>query len=148
MKPQRCRGDLIVIAIPVRAMIHGVTRPTVYRVLLGVLAGALILLSAGCATTPQKPPPSVEDIVQMSEQGVPPEQIVQRIRESRAVYRLPASELAKLKSRGVPDAVLDYMQQTYLDDERRRAYYQAGPYWGLYGYWWGPPPVIIVHRHR
>jgi hypothetical protein len=129
-------------------MIHGVTSLTAYRVLQGVLASALLLLISGCATTPLKPPPSVAEIVQMSQEGVAPEQIVQRIRESRAVYRLPASELAKLKSRGVADAVLDYMQQTYLDDERRRAYYQAGPYWGPYGYWWGPPPLVIVHRRR
>jgi hypothetical protein len=111
-----------------------------------MFAGLFVLLCSGCATTPRQPPPGLEEIVQMSQQGVAPEDIIEQMRASRAVYRLPASELAKLKERGVPDVVLDYMQQTYLEDERRRAYYQAGPYWGPYGYWWGPPPVIIVHK--
>jgi hypothetical protein len=110
---------------------------------------AVLLLSA-CAMAPRRPPLGIEEIVQMSQQGVTPESIIGQMQESRAVYRLPASELVKLKARGVSDAVLDYMQQTYLEDERRWAYYQAGPYWGpygYYGYWWGPPPVVIVHRH-
>jgi len=116
------------------------------RVQLALLASLLILLISSCTTTPRKPPPTVEQIVQMSQTGVPPESIIQEIRDSGALYRLPASELVKLKAQGVSDAVLDYMQQTYLEDERRRAYYyQAGPYWGPYG-WWGPPPVVIVRR--
>ena len=110
------------------------------------LLTALVLLSA-CAMAPRRPPPGIEEIVQMSQQGIAPVTIIEQMQESRAIYRLPASELVKLKARGVSDAVLDYMQQTYLEDERRRAYYQAGPYWGPYGYWWGPPPVVIVHRH-
>ena len=120
--------------------------PATGRAQVALLATLLVLLIAGCATTPRKPPPTVEQIVQMSQQGVAPETIIQEIRDSGALYRLPASELVKLKARGVSDAVLDYMQQTYLEDERRRAYYyQAGPYWGPYG-WWGPPPVVIVRR--
>lgn len=120
--------------------------PAAGRAQLALLASLLVLLIAGCATTPRKPPPTVEQIVQMSQQGVAPETIIQEIRDSGALYRLPASELVKLKARGVSDPVLDYMQQTYLEDERRRAYYyQAGPYWGPYG-WWGPPPVVIVRR--
>lgn len=115
----------------------------ILRALLVVLS---ILLVSACATAPRRPPPGVEEIVQMSEQGVAPESIIEQMRESRAVYRMPASELVKLKARGVSDAVLDYMQQTYLEDERRRAYYQAGPYWGPYGYWWGPPPLVIVRK--
>jgi hypothetical protein len=124
-------------------MIRGVLKMAVGSILLCVAA----LMLPGCATTPRKPPPTVEEIVQLSHNGVPPQQIIQTIRETHGVYRLPASELAKLKERGVADPVLDYMQQTYLDDERWRAYYQAGPYWGPYGYWWGPPPVIVV-RHK
>ena len=115
-----------------------------------LLFAAAALLLSGCATTPRRPPPSIEEIVQLSQQGVPPEQIIQQMRDTHAVYRLPASELARLKQRGVADPVLDYMQQTYLEDERWRAYSMYGPYWGWgpYGYWWGPPPVIVVRGHR
>jgi hypothetical protein len=46
--------------------------------------------------------------------------------DSGTVYRLDASQLAQLQEQGVPDAVLNYMQQTYLDavrEEQRRADY-------------------------
>ena len=67
--------------------------------------------------------------------------------ESRAVYPLPASELAKLREQGVPDRVIDHMQQSHIDSERymewlraRDAYFPYGPYpysfRGRYYYWW------------
>src|SRR5262245_57082371 len=43
----------------------------------------------------------------------PPLEIIQRMQDARAVYRLPASALAHLREQGAPDAVVDYMQQTY-----------------------------------
>jgi hypothetical protein len=41
------------------------------------------------------------------------------MKQSQAVYRLDASQLARLKEKGVPDAVINYMQQTYLGEARR-----------------------------
>ena len=72
----------------------------------------------------------------MSQDGVPPSEIIQRMREAGMVYRLSGSELARLKAQGVPDEVLDYMQSTYLEDARRQAYRDYGPYVG--GFYWGP----------
>lgn len=82
----------------------------------------------------------------MSKDGQPAEAIIARMQESRAVYPLPASELAKLREQGVPDLVIDYMQQVYIDSVRymewsraRDAYFPYGPYpysfRGRY-YWW------------
>src|SRR4051812_39764243 len=79
------------------------------------------LLLAACADLPQRPPPpSVAEVVQMSK-DMPAEQIVQRMRESGAVYRLSASQLARLHEQGVPDQVIDHMQATLLDEMRREA---------------------------
>ncbi len=75
---------------------------------------------AGCtfsASTPRVPV-TVSQILEMSKTGVPPGTIVQKMRDSGTVYRLQASQLAQLKEQGVPNAVLNYMQQTYLDAVR------------------------------
>jgi hypothetical protein len=113
-----------------------------------LLAGIL----AGCATAGPNlpPPPSKVEVVEMAKSGQSAEAIIQRMRESRAAYLLPASELARLREQGVPDKVIDYMQQTYLDAVRydewmrmRDVYYPYyspyigpyRPYW-RYPYWW------------
>jgi len=102
------------------------------RILPILLAGAL----AGCATAPKLPPPTTVEIVQMAKDGGTVEAIIQRMRESRAVYPLPASELARLREQGVPDAVIDYMQQTHIDAvryqewSRARDFYPITPYFG------------------
>jgi hypothetical protein len=109
---------------------------------------ALLLLSAalaaGCATTPHKPAVTVEQVIEMSQAGTAPADIVHKMREAGTVYRLSGSELARLKERGVSDEVLDYMQGTNLDDARRRALtdyqsYWGPPYFGPHGYWYGAP---------
>jgi len=109
-------------------------------------------LAPGCATLgpPLPPPPTIEEIVKLSAEGVPADEIVKRMREAQAVYRLPASELAKLHSRGVPDKVIDYMQRTYIEAERYDEYlrtrdlylwYGWPSYHGIYpyGYWYPYP---------
>jgi hypothetical protein len=64
------------------------------------------------------------------------------MRESGTVYRLKASELAKLKEEGFPDAVIDYMQQTYLDAVRRNQALEDWSHWtvGPDQYWYGGGP--------
>ena len=84
------------------------------------ICGLSLSVFAGCTFPLSKPrqPVTVPQILEMSEAGVPPDTIVQKMRDSGTVYRLQASQLAKLKERGMPDAVLNYMQQTYLDAVR------------------------------
>ena len=87
-----------------------------------VMAGYLaVLLVAGCASNPAKPPVTVKEIVQMGQQGVPADTIIDRIKESHAQYQLPASELVPLGEEGVPGPVLDYMQQTHFKMASQRA---------------------------
>jgi hypothetical protein len=81
----------------------------------GVMAGCLAaLLIVGCASDLLKPAVTVEQIVEMGQQGVPADTIIDRIKQSGAVYRLPASRLVALGEMGVPGPVLDYMQQTHF----------------------------------
>ena len=105
-------------------------------------------LAAGCAAVgpPLPPPPTIDEVVKLSTEGVPAHDIIERMRDAQAVYRLPASELAKLHGQGVPDKVIDYMQRTYIAAERydeylrtRDLYLWSGwpSYRGIYpyGYW-------------
>jgi hypothetical protein len=109
--------------------------------LLVIVAGGLLL--AGCATLEgyQARPVTATQIIKMSHSGVPAQDIIQLMRDSGSVYRLSASDLADLRAQGVPDAVIDYMQHTYLEAVRREQeredwdYYMGyGPGW--YGGWW------------
>lgn len=94
----------------------------------------------------------------MSSDGLPASDIIARMDDSDTVYRLSGSELAALKERGVADEVLDYMQDTYVDYERSRAYRHYDPWWGppyafAYPYWgyYGPYyyyPYRPYLRHR
>jgi hypothetical protein len=112
----------------------------------------LAVLASGCAGLGDKrpPPPTLEEVVQMSQRGVPANEIVAQLVYTRAAYRLKGSELAKLKERGVPDEVLDYLEESNLalaraDEARRLAQYQfmyGWPYGGFgpYPYYWYYPP--------
>lgn len=80
----------------------------------------LAALMSGCAArAPLPEPPAVVDVVRMSREGDAPKLIIERMQAARAVYRLPASELARLREQGVADEVIDYMQRTQIEAERR-----------------------------
>jgi hypothetical protein len=117
------------------------TRQTIHLLLCAALAIAIIPLAGGCARQPAPEPLTLPQILQMSEAGVPAEEIIERMRASSTVYRLEASRLARLRDEGVPDEVIDYMQQTYLDAVRRDQRLQDMRYWtpGGPGYWYGGP---------
>lgn len=115
-----------------------------------LVLGLLIIITFtlnGCASQPQRavPPLMVSSIVRQSQEGVPADDIIRQIAESGTVYRLSASELANLRDQGVSDAVINYMQQTYLDAIRRdqsvadRNLWVYGPdgyYYGGYPFGW------------
>ena len=76
-----------------------------------VIAAFLVAVSACSPFNPL----TVPQIVEMSREGVPPDAIITRIKESNTVYRLHAYQINQLSKEGVNDKVLDYMQHTYLD---------------------------------
>ena len=111
----------------------------------GVLIALLCsLVLAGCATFGREHPApvTVGDIVKMSREGVAPDDIIARMRDSGTVYRLRASQFADLKVRGVPDKVIDYMQQTYVNAVRKDQRYEDWQNWSFNndGYWYGGFP--------
>ena len=95
-----------------------------------------VTLLSGCATFgfKQPEPVTVGQVIQMSKEGVPPQAIVKKMRDSETVYRFTAAQLAELHDLGVADPVLNYMQQTYIEAERRQ---QSMDDWGDWGMW-GP----------
>ncbi len=113
------------------------------RGILLALVSASLLFVVSCAGTRgyQTPPVTVPEIVKMSKAGVPAQQIIAKMRKSHTVYRLKAEQLANLKQEGVPGAVIDYMQHTYIMAVRRNQQLEDWNYWwpGWDGYWYGGP---------
>ena len=67
-----------------------------------VLAGSALL--SGCAALgvdQSEQPVMVSEVIRMSKENVPAETIVNKMRDSRAVYRLNAAQLAQLHDQGV-----------------------------------------------
>jgi len=107
--------------------------------LAGATVGVTLLALSGCATLGKSLPlpPTTAEILQMAKDGRSADEIIGRMKESRAVYRLPASELAKLREQGMPDAVIDHMQRTYIEAERYEEYRRARDFY--WGYAWPAP---------
>jgi len=110
-----------------------------------------LLAAAACAGVEERPdPPALGEIVALAREGVAAQDIVKRMEESHAVYRLSASRLARLRELGVPDEVIDYMNDAHLEAVRReearrqvdRDLFYGGPdfpyYRHPYGAMWGP----------
>lgn len=114
------------------------------------IAAAVLCLSllGGCSSMQRRPPPSIEQIVEMAKAGKPAEDIVRELQETRAVYPLTASQIVRLHEQGVPDAVLDYMQNTYAESLRREArmQYESNYYWWHDCFYCYHRPVIVVPR--
>lgn len=106
----------------------------------GLIIFLAVLLLGGCESVskPRPPAPTVDEIVQWSQNKTAPEEIIRRMREARAVYQLSGSQLADLKMRGVADPVLDHMQKTQMDAERYQGYLQAHDRYMFYGWPYGP----------
>ena len=106
-----------------------------------------LVLMSGCAAMQRRPPPSIEQIVEMANAGKPAQEIVRELQDTRAVYPLTASQIVKLHDQGVPDAVLDYMQNAYAESIRWNARMQyEGTYWWHDCFYCYRRPVIVVPR--
>ena len=111
------------------------------------VVGSVVLLLTSCVVYKEQPssftPVTVPDIVKMTNDKVPPGDIINEIRSSHTAYNLKASEYAKLQQAGVADTVVNYMQKTQLDLVRKKqqsqdsySYYYPGYWYGGYGYGW------------
>jgi len=80
------------------------------RAFIFIAAAALL---AGCAGHTPLP---MSDVVEMSKQKHTPDPIIAKMRSSQTAYALRGSDFGKLLEAGVPPAVLDYMQQSFVDD--------------------------------
>ena len=116
-----------------------------------------IVLSAGLLTgcavlnEPERLPMTLEQIVMLAKEGKDAQTIISEMQVSRTVFDITASQYAKLSRDGVPDAVLDFMQNGQLKMAERQgrreamqdAWFFSRGYWG-YGYaGWAPRPYGV-----
>jgi hypothetical protein len=79
------------------------------------------LLLGGCAILEPRPAPLTrEEIVLLAKSGETPPAIIERLRQTRTVLPLSASDILQLAQEGVPREVLDYLQAAQIEDLRRR----------------------------
>jgi len=105
----------------------------------------LFTMFQGCAVLQQGahplPPVTYEEVIQLSRDKVPPDDIIEKIADSNTVFRLNSDEVTELRQQGVDAKVVDFMMNTYVEQVRReqemrdwnRWYYYNGRY-----YWWPP----------
>lgn len=96
---------------------------------LGFLLIALSL--GGCATTPSPPPLAPADVVTLAKSGATAPQIVEELKRTNTVLVLQASDFVRMHEAGVPNEVIDYLQQQMIAEIRWRD-------WQNQMYWYGP----------
>jgi hypothetical protein len=82
--------------------------------------GALLL--GACAT---RAPMPIDEVVQRSRQGQSAEQVIGEVRGARTTFALRGSDFGRLAQAGVSDAVLDYLQQSFVNDVDLQTRYWA-----------------------
>lgn len=111
-------------------------------VVLRLAAAVLVAALTGCAAFERREPMTLEQVVQLSKDGALADDIINRLRESRTVFALSGSGYARLREQGVDDAVLDFIQKSYVArvemDTRLRYPGWYGP--GYYPYPYRPWP--------
>jgi hypothetical protein len=128
------RARLFEVEEMLSQMIERLKKRCRQRSLSMVLAGGALLSGGGALGFDQtEQPVTVSEVVRMSEENVPAETIVNKMRDSRTIYRLSAAQLAQLHDEGVQDEVINYMQQTYLDAVRREEDLANWRDWGMWG---------------
>jgi hypothetical protein len=111
------------------------------------IALAATLLLGGCATLGDNTPPlTVDALVSRAKAGESTESLLASLRGSRERFLLTGSDYAKLKERGLPDAVLDALQARALEDVREDEWRRSQPelFWRAWPYYGFQRPIIIV----
>src|SRR4051812_8351004 len=87
------------------------------RAALVLLIGGSLMTGCSSFGFKQPEPVTIRQVIQMNKDGVPSDTIIKSMRDADGVYRLTAAQLAELHDLGLPDQVLNYMQQTYIAAE-------------------------------
>ena len=111
----------------------------------GIAVGIICVALMACAGPQRRAPPSLDEIVGMSNAGKPAEEITRELQDTGAVYPLTASQIVKLHEQGVAESVLDYLQNAYAASLREEALMQYDGY-----YWWPDcfycyPFIVMPH---
>jgi hypothetical protein len=75
---------------------------------------ACALVFCACSVMSPRPVMPISEVVSLSQNS--PDQAINRISASKTVYALRGSDFGKLADAGVPPAVLDYLQQSFVND--------------------------------
>ena len=117
-----------------------------------LIACICLLGLVGCATTDTNPRPkplTLDDIVTLSKSGKDASAIIEEIKKAGTEYGITASQFAKLSRDGVPDAVIDFMQQTQLRLARREGRREAAEdawFYGRMGWGYGYYSPYMFHQ--
>lgn len=125
-----------------------------HSLLASSLTATVLMLAAGCATLgqPEREPLTLDQIVALSKEGKDAPTIIAALKAGGGTYDVTASQYAKLSRDGVPDAVLDYMQQGQIRLAERVGRRQVafdpwmGPSWYGYGPYWYPRSYLVYVR--
>jgi uncharacterized protein (DUF433 family) len=114
--------------------------PAARAVALSLLTAVVL---AGCALFQERPVRPVSDVVESAQIGASPNQMVSDMRTARTTYAMRGSDFARLAELGVPEAVLDEMQQSFFADVefQTRRWYANGPTGGPTTQW--PQPLDL-----
>jgi len=91
----------------------------------------LLLSAAGCATLEGPKPLTGAQVVELAKSGRTAPQIIEELKRTRTVLSLQASDIVALHESGVPNEVLDYLQQAQIEEIRWRERLSQS-------YWYGP----------
>jgi len=81
------------------------------------LVPALVLscaLALAACTTPQPVP--IDRVIQSARSGESANRTIEMLKSSKTTYALRGSDFGTLRDAGVPDGVLDHVQQQFIDD--------------------------------
>ena len=100
--------------------------PAARTVALSILITAVM---AGCALFQERPVRPVSEVVESAQSGASANQMVSDMRTARTTYAMRGSDFARLAQLGVPEAVLDEMQQSFFADVefQTKRWYAGGP---------------------
>jgi uncharacterized protein (DUF433 family) len=103
--------------------------PATRAVALSLLTAVVL---AGCALFQERPVRPVSDVIESAQSGASPNQMVSDMRTARTTYAMRGSDFARLAQLGVPEAVLDEMQQAFFADVEfmTKRWYANGPMGG------------------